>query len=163
MKLLIVTAQFRRDYLSKCKVKKEEAHRKEIRIGKSNTTRKATCIPTIEAVSKKRPAENKCKLAFKKKLPNLSGKATQCKPTTGNSNFQAAKRQPKRNVLLPKREFSNTILWPCGMCGLSCTQNCVCCDLCDEWYHYTCLKCTGDEFEDEWFCPACRAGDQTIE
>ena len=138
--MIIVTAQFRRDYLSKCKVKKEEVHRKEIRLGKSNSIRRATCSKENKIVSKKRPADEKCTLPSKKKIPNMSETQSQSKQITGNPNLPVSKRQPKRIVLLPKRRFSNTIMWPCGMCGLNCTQNCVCCDLCDKWFHYTCLN-----------------------
>ena len=128
--MMIVTAQFRRDYLRKLNVVKQEAHRKEIRLGSSKSTMKS--CQGNKTASRKRPADNQNTLPSKKQLPNQPE--------------QAAPSQ----------------WWPCGMCGLNCIENCVCCDLCDKWHHYTCLKCNGDEFEDEWFCPACRSVEQVL-
>lgn len=46
----------------------------------------------------------------------------------------------------------------CGVCKRNCDIDCVCCDLCDTWYHFVCVRMTADEkdLEDDWFCLSCK-------
>ena len=59
-----------------------------------------------------------------------------------------------------KKQTSGTVLYPCGVCKGICEIDCVCCDLCDTWYHFTCITLTGEEDafqgDADWFCNICK-------
>ena len=126
--MMIITAQFRREYLRKLNVMKEEAHRREIRMVKRKSS-----TSSQQMVSEKRPR--------------------------GEDGLLPLKKQTKRSGPPLRGKAPKTVLWPCGICGSSCSENSVCCDLCDKWHHFTCLNCNEDEFEADWFCPACKSCD----
>lgn len=156
--MMVVTAQFRRDFLRKLKVVKEEAHRKEIKAAKS---KKSTSSKKVQDVSKETPMGESDSMSsnIATSTKSLYRQMQQCiskKRQRGESDALHSKKQQKRNKK-SRENHPERILWPCGICGSSCSDSCVCCDLCDKWHHYSCLNCTGDEFEDDWFCPACRS------
>lgn len=61
---------------------------------------------------------------------------------------QAGKGKKKQKAV----EQKVTDVYLCGISDKRCVDECVCCDLCDTWYHFICLQVDGDEeeFNDDW-------------
>ena len=63
---------------------------------------------------------------------------------------------PKRKKKAARK--SETVNWPCGVCGINCICDSVCCDKCQNWYHFWCIGLHGESEElgeEQWFCQHC--------
>ena len=43
----------------------------------------------------------------------------------------------------------------CPRCGDGEEGTMICCDGCDQWFHWQCVGITTEPKESEWFCEAC--------
>lgn len=56
-----------------------------------------------------------------------------------------------------KAKKSVACKFPCGVCSMECSDNVVCCDGCDTWFHADCIHVENlDELPDNWFCNICK-------
>lgn len=55
--------------------------------------------------------------------------------------------------------------WPCGGCGKNCVHSCVCCGVCNKWFHCECEHLSSEdlklffEIPEDCICEVCRSED----
>ncbi|OQV23924.1 hypothetical protein BV898_02272 [Hypsibius exemplaris] len=58
--------------------------------------------------------------------------------------------------ILPEELAEPPQKWYCPLCKQEANEETICCDTCEEWYHFVCVNIVTAPGEDEkWFCPTC--------
>ncbi|XP_062616895.1 uncharacterized protein LOC134278614 [Saccostrea cucullata] len=82
--------------------------------------------------------------------------------TTQKSNPRRGRKRKRRQGGKGKKKKTVdqqlSDVYMCGICDQQCDNECVCCDICDTWYHFICLQVDGDdeEFNSDWYCNTCK-------
>lgn len=103
------------------------------------------------------------KISMRKHLQNVLEADHSYSCSVATSDKPGEKPSKKIRLLKSKGKYNlrkmKTIKWPCGICERDCITDAVCCELCEIWYHFTCLfiDINDPELENvEWICPQCK-------
>lgn len=77
----------------------------------------------------------------------------------GASSKRPVEEQPTSTRKSTRKKGKKSVKDPCGLCGKNVKEEAVACDICDKWYHFSCLHIDRDDEtlqQDTWYCKNCK-------
>ena len=159
--IVVLLAQFRRDFKSHLNVEKTMAHRKQIKVSKTSTTKNKTDSSETEPKRKKRKRKSNHAgpAAEPKQGPsNVPQPVPSTEPQPGPSTEPlSTESQPDQSVGSPSDDNDSEL---CQKCFSDQDGDWIQCDSCDRWFHRQCAGIrTKKQYKKVsaavWFCKEC--------